>query len=58
MEQQLLYVSLVLCIKVTNSYKLTETNIETIISIYANREVKEHESVLVPNDKIITEIEV
>ena len=40
------------CIKVTNNNKLTDTNIETIISIYANREAKEHVSVLVPNDKI------
>lgn len=40
------------CIKVTNNNKLTDTNIETIISIYANREVKEHVSALVPNNKI------
>ncbi len=40
------------CIKVTNNNKLTDANIETIISIYADREEKQHVSVLVPNDKI------
>lgn len=40
------------CIKITNNNKLTDANIETIISIFANREEKQHVSVLVPNDKI------
>ena len=40
------------CIKVTNNNKLTDANIETIISVYANREEKEYVSILVPNDKI------
>lgn len=40
------------CIKVTNNNKLTDANIERIISIYANRGEKKHVSVLVPNDKI------
>jgi len=40
------------CIKITNNNKLTDENIETILSIYAKREVKEHVSILIPNDKI------
>ena len=40
------------CVKVTNNNKLTDANIETIISVYANREEKEYVSKLVPNDKI------
>ncbi len=39
-------------VKVTNNNKLTDANIETIISVYANREEKEYVSILVPNDKI------
>ena len=36
----------------TNNNKLTDANIETIISVYANREEKEYVSKIVPNDKI------
>lgn len=40
------------CIKVTNSNKLTEENIDKILSIYAERKEGEYISRLVPNDEI------
>ena len=40
------------CIKVTNDNKLTEDNIQHILSIYADREDKEYVSKLVPADEI------
>lgn len=40
------------CIKVTNSNKLTEDNIDKILSIYAERKEGEYVSRLVPNDEI------
>ena len=43
------------CIKVTNSNKLTEDNITTIIDAFTQREDKEHFCALVPNDKIAEE---
>lgn len=39
-------------VKVTNNNKLSDTNIEHILSIYTNREEKEHVSIVVSNDKI------
>ena len=40
------------CVKVTNSNKLTEENIETILGAFAERTDKEHFARLVPNDEI------
>ena len=40
------------CVKVTNSNKLTEENIETILDAFAERTDKEHFARLVPNDEI------
>ena len=40
------------CVKVTNSNKLTEKNIETILAAFAERTDKEHFARLVPNDEI------
>ena len=40
------------CVKVTNSNKLTEENIETILSAFVERTDKEHFARLVPNDEI------
>lgn len=40
------------CVKVTNSNKLTEENIETILAAFAERTDKEHFARLVPNDEI------
>lgn len=39
-------------IKVTNGNKLTKENIDTILETFANREEKEHFSILVPNKQI------
>ena len=43
------------CIKVTNSNKLTEDNITTIVDAFTQREDKEHFCTLVPNEKIAEE---
>ena len=40
------------CVKVTNSNKLTEENIQTILTVYLERTDKPHFAALVPNDKI------
>ena len=40
------------CIKVTNNNKLSDENIENIVSVYGNREDKEYFSRLVSNDEI------
>ena len=40
------------CVKVTNSNKLTEENIHTILAHYVERANKEHLSRLVPNSKV------
>lgn len=40
------------CVKVTNSNKLTEENIETILAAFAERTDKAHFAHLVPNDEI------
>ena len=40
------------CVKVTNSNKLTEENIETILTAFAERTDKAHFAHLVPNDEI------
>ena len=40
------------CIKVTNSNRLTEENIETILAAFAERTDMEHFARLVPNDEI------
>lgn len=40
------------CIKVTNSNKLTQKNMDTIIDVYKNRANSDHVSVLVPNSDI------
>lgn len=41
------------CVKVTNNNKLSDKNIENILSIYTNREQKQYVSALVSNDKIV-----
>ena len=43
------------CVKVTNSNKLTDENINNILSVYTTREDKEYISKLVPNSKIAEE---
>lgn len=40
------------CVKVTNSNKLTQKNMDTIIEAYANRNDHDHFTVLVPNSDI------
>ena len=40
------------CVKITNSNKLTEANIQTILAAYLDRADKPHFAALVPNDKI------
>lgn len=40
------------CVKITNSNKLTEENIQTILTAYLERTDKSHFAALVPNDKI------
>ena len=40
------------CVKVTNNNKLSDENIENIVSVYGNREDKEYFSRLVSNDEI------
>lgn len=40
------------CVKITNNNKLSDKNIENILSIYTNREQKRYVSALVSNDKI------
>ena len=40
------------CVKITNSNKLTEANIQTILTAYLDRADKPHFAALVPNDKI------
>jgi len=40
------------CVKVTNSNKLTEENIQNILDVFTDREDKEHISKLVSNDVI------
>lgn len=40
------------CIKVTNSNKLTQKNMDTIIDAYANRKDHDHFAILVPNSDI------
>jgi type I restriction enzyme M protein len=40
------------CIKVTNSNKLTQKNMDTIIDAYKNRANSDHVSILVPNSDI------
>ena len=40
------------CVKVTNSNKLTEENIQTILDAFVRREDREHFARLVPNDEI------
>ena len=40
------------CVKVTNSNKLTQKNMDTIIDAYANRIDNDHFAVLVPNSRI------
>ena len=40
------------CVKITNSNKLTEANIQTILTAYLDRADKLHFAALVPNDKI------
>lgn len=40
------------CVKVTNSNKLTEENIEKILAIYAEQKEGDYISRLVPNDEI------
>ena len=40
------------CVKITNSNKLTEDNIQTIPTAYLDRADKPHFAALVPNDKI------
>ena len=40
------------CVKITNSNKLTEDNIQTILTAYLARADKPHFAALVPNDKI------
>jgi len=40
------------CVKVTNSNKLTQKNMDTIIDAYKNRANSDHVSVLVPNSDI------
>ena len=40
------------CVKITNSNKLTEDNIQTILTAYLDRADKSHFAALVPNDKI------
>ena len=40
------------CVKITNSNKLTEDNIQTILAAYLDRADKPHFAALVPNDKI------
>lgn len=40
------------CVKVTNSNKLTQKNMDTIIDVYKNRANSDHVSVLVPNSDI------
>lgn len=40
------------CVKITNSNKLTEDNIQTILTAYLDRADKPHFAALVPNDKI------
>jgi type I restriction enzyme M protein len=40
------------CIKVTNSNKLTQKNMDTIINAYKNRENSDHVSIMVPNSDI------
>ena len=40
------------CVKVTNSNKLTEENIQTILNAFAKREDQPHFARLVPNDEI------
>lgn len=40
------------CVKVTNSNKLTQNNMDNIIEAYANRKDHDHFTVLVPNSEI------
>lgn len=40
------------CVKVTNSNKLTQKNMDTIIDAYANRKNHDHFAILVPNSDI------
>ena len=40
------------CVKITNSNKLTQDNIQTILTAYLDRTDKPHFAALVPNDKI------
>ena len=40
------------CVKITNSNKLTEDNIQTILAAYLDRTDKPHFAALVPHDKI------
>ena len=40
------------CVKITNSNKLTEDNIQTILAAYLSRADKPHFAALVPHDKI------
>lgn len=40
------------CVKITNNNKLTEDNIQTILTAYLDRADKPHFAALVPNDKI------
>ena len=40
------------CVKITNSNKLTEANIQTILTAYLDRADTPHFAALVPNDKI------
>ena len=40
------------CVKVTNNNKLSDENIEHIVSVYGNKEDKEYFSRLVSNDEI------
>jgi type I restriction enzyme M protein len=40
------------CVKVTNSNKLTQKNMDTIIDAYKNRTNDDHVSILVPNSEI------
>lgn len=42
------------CVKVTNSNKLTQKNMDTIIDAYKNRANDDHVSILVPNSDIAT----
>lgn len=40
------------CVKVTNNNKLSDKNIESILSLYESREEKQYVSALISNDKI------